>query len=209
MCWIDVSLPVRTGMLVYEGDPVVRIERVSSVEDGDLADLSRIEMGSHTGTHVDAPSHVLPGAAGVDELPLDALVGAAWVADVRDAPGDIDAGAIARAGVPEDVERLLLRTRNEGLWEAGRFVGEYVGVTEDGARELVRRGVRLVGIDYLSIAPSADPLPAHHVLLGARVVVLESLDLRGVDPGAYRLVCLPLRLAGADGAPARALIAPM
>lgn len=203
-----MSLPVRPGMVVFEGDPEVRIAPVMSVAAGDPANLSRLELGSHTGTHIDAPRHFLDDGPGVDRLPLDALVGPAWMADAGAAPGDIDAAALAGLGVPAGTERLLLRTHDGSLWERPGFTPDYAGVADDAARELVARGVRLVGIDYLSIAPSADPAPTHRVLLEAGVVVVEGLDLRGVAPGAYDLICLPLRIAGADGAPARALLRP-
>ncbi len=207
MTWIDVSVPVRTGMIVYDGDPEVRIEPAMEIARGDLANLSRMELGSHTGTHVDAPLHFIDGAAGADQLPLDALIGPAVVADARGAPGDIDGAALAALALPA-TERLLLRTRNGDLWERESFTPDYVGIAEDAAHELVAMGVRLVGIDYLSIAPSGDPAPTHRALLEAGIVVVEGLDLREAPPGRYDLVCLPLRLEGADGAPARALLRP-
>ena len=196
-------------MVVYDGDPEVRIERVMEIAGGDLANLSRMELGTHTGTHVDAPLHFVHGGAGADRLALDVLVGPAFVADARGAPGDIDAAALAALGVPAGSERLLLRTRNGELWDRGAFTRDYVGVADDAARELVAMGVRLLGIDYLSIAPSADPAPTHRTLLEAGVVIVEGLDLRAVDPGAYELICLPLRIEGADGAPARVLLRPL
>jgi arylformamidase len=208
MAWIDVSVPVRTGMVVYDGDPEVRVEGVTAIARGDLANVSRMELGTHTGTHVDAPRHFIDGAAGVDRLPLDALVGPAVVADASGAPGDIDAAALAALGVPAGTERLLLRTRNGPLWDRGTFTRDFAGVAADAARALVAMGVRLLGIDYLSIAPSGDPAPTHRALLEAGVVVVEGLDLREAPPGRYELVCLPLRLEGADGAPARALLRP-
>ena len=204
-----MSVPVRTGMVVYDGDPQVRIERVMEIARGDLANLSRMELGTHTGTHVDAPLHFVDGGAGADRLPLDALVGPAIVADARGAPGDVDAAALAALGVPPGTERLLLRTRNGDLWDRGAFTRDFAGVADDAARELVAMGVRLLGIDYLSIAPSADPAPTHRTLLEAGVVVVEGLDLRAAPGGAYELVCLPLRIEGADGAPARALLRPL
>ncbi len=208
MAWIDVSVPVRTGMIVYDGDPVVRVEGVSAIARGDLANVSRMELGTHTGTHVDAPRHFIDGAAGVDRLPLDALVGPAVVADASAAPGDVNAAALAALDIPAGTERLLLRTRNGDLWERGAFTRDYAGVAEDAALALVAMGVRLLGIDYLSIAPSGDPAPTHRALLEAGVVVVEGLDLRAAPPGRYDLVCLPLRVEGADGAPARALLRP-
>jgi arylformamidase len=206
--WIDVSRPVRAGMIVFDGDPEVSIERVSDIARGDLANISRVQLGTHTGTHVDAPLHFIGDGPGIDELPLDVLVGPALVADARDAPGDIDAAALAGLDVPAGTERLLLRTRNEGLWERGEFTRDYVGVAADAAQALVDKGVRLVGIDYLSIAPSSDPAPTHKTLLGAGVVVVESLDLSAAAPGRYDMVLLPLRLEGGDGSPARALLRP-
>jgi arylformamidase len=206
MQMIDITVPIRTGMVVYEGDPPVRVERVASIAEGALANVSRLELGTHTGTHVDAPAHFIDGAPGVDALPLDALIGPAVVVDATGIEGDLDARAIAVLGIPADARRVLLRTRNARLWESDRFEPGYVGLTGGGAEALVAAGVRLVGIDYLSIAVSADPAPAHLVLLAAGVVILEGLDLRAVEPGAYRLVCLPMRIDGADGAPARALL---
>jgi arylformamidase len=206
--WIDVSVPVRDGMIVYAGDPEVRIERVTDISRGDPANVSRMELGAHTGTHVDAPLHFLAGGPGVDRLPLDALIGPAVVADARGARGDVDADALAALDVPAGTERLLLRTRNEGLWERDGFERGYVGVTDDAARALVDMGVWLVGIDYLSIAPASDPAPTHRTLLGAGVVIVEGLDLREAPPGHYDLVVLPLRVVEGDGAPARALLRP-
>ena len=209
MAWIDVSVPVRTGMIVYDGDPEVRIERVTDIGRGDLANVSRVELGSHTGTHVDAPRHFIDGAPGADELPPGALVGPALVADARALPGDIDAAALAAMALPPGTERVLFRTHDGELWDRGAFTRDFAGVAADAARELVAAGLRLVGIDYLSIAPSADPAPTHRVLLEAGVVIVEGLDLRAAAPGAYELICLPLRLEGADGTPARALLRPL
>ncbi len=203
-----MSVPVRTGMIVYDGDPPVRIERVMEIARGDLANVSGMEMGAHTGTHVNAPLHFVEGGAGADRLPLDALIGPAVVVDAWAATSDIDAAALAALKIPPGTERLLLRTRNGDLWARDEFTRDYVGVADDAARELVAMGVRLLGIDYLSIAPSADPAPTHRTLLEAGVVVVEGLDLRGAPPGRYDLVCLPLRLEGADGSPARALLRP-
>jgi arylformamidase len=208
MAWIDVSVPLRTGMVVYEGDPEVAIEPVTRIAAGDLANVSRMALGTHSGTHMDAPRHFIDGAPGVDRIPLDALVGPAIVADARGAPGDIDAAALAALDLPSGTERLLLRTRNEALRERDAFTRGFVGIADDAARELAAMGVRLVGIDYLSIAPSAEPSPTHLALLEAGVAVVENLDLRRAPPGAYELVCLPLRVEGADGAPARALLRP-
>lgn len=206
MDWIDVSVPIREGMPTYPGDPPVHIELASSIADGANANVSRLEMSSHTGTHVDAPAHFIPGGPGVDALPLDALIGPAYVVDARSLRGPIDAAALHRLGIPDGETRLIFRTRNSDLWERSAFSADFIGLDAAAAATLVGRGVRLVGIDYLSIAPEGAPEPTHVELLAAGIVILEGLDLRSVPPGPYELVCLPLRVVGADGAPARAAL---
>jgi arylformamidase len=188
---VDVSVPVRPGMIVYPGDPEVRLERVSSIADGDGVNLSRLDLGVHSGTHVDAPLHFVEGGASVEALPLDVLVGPCVVVDGLDV-----------AAVPRGAERVLFKTPNSRLWERDEFTEDFVALDGEAARALVERGVRLVGIDYVSIGDEE----AHRVLLGAGVVAIESLDLREVEPGEYRLVCAPLKLEGAEGAPARVLL---
>jgi arylformamidase len=175
---IDISVPVRTGMVTYPGDPEVSHERVKAIADGESANISKLELGVHTGTHVDAPNHFIEGAAGADELP--SAVGA----------------------VPEGTERVLFKTPNSELWAQSTFPETFERLNGAAATALVERGVRLVGVDFLSVGDE----DAHHVLLGAGVVPVEGLDLRGVEPGAYDLHCLPLRLVGSDGAPARAIL---
>jgi arylformamidase len=174
---IDITVPVRPGMPVYPGDPAVRMELAAAIARGDAYNVTRLDLGVHTGTHVDAPAHVIDGAPGVDALPLDALVGPAEVVDF---PGHIPAAA-----------RVLLRTAGSGMTLAPAD-----------AEALVARGVLLVGID----GPTIGEEHAHATLLGAGVVVLEGLDLRAVEPGEWELLCLPLKLTGADGAPARVLL---
>jgi arylformamidase len=199
---LDISVPIREGMVVYEGDPEVRLGRFASIEAGATANLSRLDFGVHSGTHVDAPIHFLDGAAGVEQLPLDALVGPAHVVAASHVQGELDEATLRRLDLPDAGDRLLFKTPNSLLWERDGFAHDFISLTGDGAAYLVARGVRLVGIDYLSIG-DAD---AHRALLGAGVVVVESLDLRRVEPGPYRLICLPLKIVGADGAPARALL---
>jgi arylformamidase len=205
---LDISVAIRSGMIVYHGDPPVELQRVADLARGDGANVSRLGCGVHTGTHVDAPVHFLDGGAGAEALPLDALLGPAHVVDASAADADLDAVAVDRLAIPAGVERVLLKTRNSALWALDGFSTRFVGLTADGAEALVRRGLRLVGVDYLSVAPPppVDPAPTHLVLLSAGVVILEGLDLRDVDPGRYDLVCLPLRIVGSDGAPARAVL---
>ena len=199
---LDISVPIRPGMVTYEGDPEVRLERAVSIADGAAANISRLDFGVHTGTHVDAPLHFIDGAAGAETLPLDVLVGDARVVDATEVTGALDEDALRGLGLPQHAERLIFKTQNSRLWELDEFSHDFVRLSGDGARYLLGLGVRLVGIDYLSVGDE----DAHRELLGAGVVPVEGLDLRRVEPGIYRLVCLPLRLVGSDGAPARAVL---
>jgi arylformamidase len=199
---IDISVPIRPGMIVYEGDPDVHLERVLSIAEGAVANVSRLDLGVHSGTHIDAPVHFIEGAAGAEGLPLDALVGDVYVIDATGVESALDEPALREAALPDGAERLIFKTRNSRLWDVDEFSHDFVRLTGDGARYVLGRGVRLVGIDYLSIGDEE----AHAELLRADVIPLEGLDLRRVEPGPYRLVCLPLPLVGADGAPARAVL---
>jgi arylformamidase len=199
---IDISVPIRPGMVVYEGDPEVHLNRALSIADGATANVSRLDFGVHSGTHVDAPVHFVEGSAGAEALALDALVGPAHVVDATGVQRVLDEAALRRLELPERAERLLFKTTNSRLWERREFTREFVRLSGDAARYLIGRGVRLVGIDYLSVGDEE----AHVELLRAGVVPLESLDLRDVEPGEYLLVCLPLRIVGSDGAPARTVL---
>jgi arylformamidase len=172
---------------------------------GDPANVTRLELGAHTGTHVDAPRHFIDGAPGADELGLDALIGPCVVADATAALEWIDAELVDALDLAEGTRRVLFKTRNSRLWERHDFSMEFVRLAASGGEALVHRGVRLVGIDYLSIGDAAT----HHVLLEHSVRVIEGLDLRAARPGAYLLVCMPLKIAGCDGAPARAVLWPL
>lgn len=203
----DVSVPLVPGAVpLYPGDTELVVERVQHLDRPGSANVSKIECSTHCGTHVDAPVHFIAGAGGVETIPLDALVGPAWVADARNLRDDIDAAAVEQMAIPPGANRILFRTQNSRLWDNPTFTEEFLALTPDGARALVERGIRLVGIDYLSIAPYDDPAPTHEVLLRAGVVIVETLDLRAVEPGAYDVMCLPLLVPGADGAPARVLL---
>ena len=197
---IDVSVPIHPGMVTYPGDPAVRIERVSAIADGAVANLSRLDFGAHSGTHVDAPVHFVDGAPSAESLPLEVLIGRARVVDATAVDRQLDEAALAELDPRGD--RILFKTRNSELWARDEFADDFVSLTADGAAFLLARGVRLVGIDYLSIGDEA----AHLALLRAGVVTIEGLDLRQVDAGEYRLVCAPLKLVGSDGAPARVLL---
>jgi len=206
MALIDITVPIRPGMIVYDGDPDVGLQRTASIASGAICNVSRLDAGVHTGTHIDAPVHFIDGGAGAEATPLEALIGSAYVVDATEVDGDIDSATLEQLELPANARRVLFKTPNSRLWAEERFSPDFVGLTESAAQQLVQRGVRLVGADYLSIAPKSDPAPTHVTLLGAGAVILEGVDLRAVDPGWYRLVCLPLLLEGSDGAPARALL---
>jgi arylformamidase len=203
----DISLPVSESLVIWPGDPSVRITQPMHLDRGDLYTVSRLELGAHTGTHVDAPAHFVRGGAGVDRLDLDLLVGPARVVHAPEARV-LTPDVLESLSIPSGTERLLFRTRNSERWARGEqgFWEDYVGITDAGARWLIARGVRLIGIDYLSISTYDDPVPPHQTLLGAGVIIVEGLNLSGIAPGEYRLVCLPIKLVGGDGAPARTIL---
>jgi arylformamidase len=206
---IDVSLEIGPDLLVWPGNPGATIEPTSRISRGGTSNVSEIRLGSHTGTHVDPPSHFLDGGATAEELPLDAMMGEALVADLRGIAGPIGRDELDVLSIADEVSRLLLRTDNSGLWAAEPrvFPDEYVSLSVEGARWVVDHGIELIGIDFLSIeARGAPGHPTHRTLLEAGVVILEGLDLSGVEPGGYTLVCVPLKIAGGDGAPARAVL---
>ncbi len=204
----DISLPIMPGMPVWPGDPGVVLERVAKMEDGSESNVTYLSLSAHTGTHVDAPYHFLGGdALPVDQLPLKLLTGRTYVLDLPSVDL-ITASVLERADIPPRTRRLLFKTRNSGYWSKPGlpFQTQFVAVSPDGAQHLVDRGVKLVGVDYLSVAPFNNSTPTHQVLLKAGVVILEGLDLSGVTQGRYTLHCLPLKLVGCDGAPARAIL---
>jgi arylformamidase len=202
---IDVSVPNGPGQHFYPGDPEPRIESFRQIANGDPANVSLLHMGSHTGTHVDAPFHFIEDGARLGQVSLDRMVGPCLVADVR-GRRTVDAAALR----PLPIERgdiLLCRTDNSAKWAAPEFQRDFTYVTTDAADLLLERGVRALGWDYLSIEKFGSPdFPVHHKLLGAGVFVIEGLDLGKVAPGRYYLVCLPLKFPDLDGAPARAVL---
>lgn len=203
----DVSLGITPTMPVWPGNPGVELVRVNDMNAGANSNVSRLALGVHTGTHVDAPAHFFNGAAGVETLPLSVLLGPALVIHLP-AINRVTAAALEGAGIPVGTERLLIRTRNSMYWANGdtEFHTDYVAVAEDAADWLVQRQIKLVGVDYLSVAPWKESHPTHEALLRANVVVVEGLNLSAISPGNYRLICLPIKLVGSDGAPARAVL---
>ena len=204
----DISLSITESLVVWPGDPPIRITQPHHLDRGDSATVTRLDMGAHTGTHVDAPAHFISGGSGVDTLDLDVLVGPARVVHALEADA-LSADVLAALPIPPGTERVLFRTRNSELWArkfAHEFAEDFIAITEDGARWLIAHGARLVGVDYLSVGPFHAAAPTHQTLLRAGLIPVEGLNLSGVAPGMYQLVCLPLKIVGADGAPARAIL---
>jgi len=206
----DVSVILNSRLAVWPGDPAPEFRQLSTLAEGAEANVSLLHFGAHTGTHMDAPRHFIEGANGVDKFPLEALVGTAYVLEFDLKPGEhIQAAHLEQAGLPEKVERVLFKTNNSNLWANPEVFHEnYSALAPDGAEWLVERGVKLVGIDYLSIERFKPGVyQTHHILLSQQVVVVEGLDLRQIEPGEYTLMALPLKIQDADGAPARVLLA--
>jgi arylformamidase len=205
---IDVTLPIRPGMLTYPGDPIVAIEQTSDMRKGDLSNLSVISLSTHTGTHVDPPIHFVEDGATIDALALDALVGPAHVVDMRGV-GSIGASELDTLDLPDGVDRLLFLTDWSARWAepSPTFPDTVTAVSTEGAGWLVDHGIRVVGTDFISIETAADPtFPVHRALLGAGVAIIEGLDLRDVPAGRYTLWCLPLKIHEGDGGPARVVL---
>jgi arylformamidase len=202
---IDVSVPLDPALPTYPGNTPFTLEALKRLARGDTSNVSTLHMSAHAGTHVDAPRHFFDDAPGAEALPLEMLVGRARVVDIRARKG-ITPDDFSGVDLSEDV-RVLLRTHNSFMWGSPDFRKDYAGLTEAGAKFLVERGVKVVGVDYLSVEVFKTPgAPAHHVLLGGGVIVIEGLNLRDVEPGTYDMLCLPLRIVGADGAPARVVL---
>jgi arylformamidase len=204
----DISLTISPSLPVWPGDPPIELERVESMDKGAHVNVSHLSAGVHIGTHVDAPHHFLNDGHTVEQLPLDVLTGPCYVMQLPDGVEAITADVLAGVPFPTDAIRILFRTSNSRFWARGEkdFQENFVAVKEDGAKWLVGRGVQLVGVDYLSVAPFGASVPTHKILLEAGVVVVEGLDLSTVTRGFYELYCLPLKIQGSDGAPARAIL---
>jgi arylformamidase len=201
---IDITMPLSDEMVHWPGDPTPRVGRASDIERGDACTVTTLSLSAHTGTHVDAPSHYLRGGSSLDDLSLAGLLGAARVVEIAD-PVAVTVRELARQRIRRG-DRVLLKTRNSEIGgDLHRLGTDYVALTAESARWLADRGVRAVGIDGLSVDPP-DSSGAHLVLLAAGVWIIEGLRLSGVAAGRWELFCLPLRLAGAEGAPARAVL---
>ncbi len=206
MKYYDISIPITPNLPVWPGDPSVKLTPASQIAAGDTANVTHLAMSAHTGTHVDAPYHFLEGGVTLEKVPLETMIGPAYVLYLPEVER-ITAADLEAAAIPEGTTRLLFKTRNSEIWRCETaFQTEFVALTPDAAQFLVDREVQLVGIDYLSIAPFDEGRPTHEILLGAGMLIIEGLDLSTVPPGNYTLYCLPLNLQGVDGAPARVIL---
>ncbi len=206
--WIDISVPLKSGMAHWPGDAPVSIERVRDMDKGERVNLSVISLGAHSGTHVDAPIHFVQRGQSIDSIPLDTLVGRARVIEIKDTES-IKPEELARHRIRRG-ERILFKTKNSShVWKKDEFVEDFVFISDAGADFLVDRGVRSVGVDYLSVGSfKHGGSYVHRALLGGGIWLIEGLDLSHAAPGHYDLICLPLRIIGGDGAPARAMLRP-
>lgn len=205
--WIDVSVGLHDGMVHWPGDPGVAISRALSRDRGDAANVSKLDMGAHTGTHMDAPLHFIDGGAGIDALPLDVTIGPARVIEIHN-PREITAEEIEPYAIQAG-ERVLFKTSNSPrCWQTDAFVDDAVYLSLGAARHLAERGVRVVGVDYLSVGGfnNSDGPEIHRVLLANGIWIIEGLDLTNAPAGSVEMICLPLRIIGCDGAPARAIL---
>jgi arylformamidase len=200
----DVSVQISPEMPVYPGDPGVTAEVKQSLAKGDPCNLAYYGFGSHTGTHIDAPYHFIEGGMKVNDIPMNLLIGRTLVVEFTAAR--IDAELLKEVNLGEHV-RVIFKTRNSYLWRSNHFAEDYVYVTPDAAEVLVESGIKLVGIDYLSIEQyQSTGYKTHHTLLGNGVIIIEGLNLAEVEPGDYELICLPLKVSEGDGAPARVIL---
>ena len=207
--WIDISVPDFSGMVHWPDNPPVQIERVMSIDKGDPCNVSKMSMGVHTGTHMDAPIHFIAGGAGTDKIPLTAVIGPARVIEIADTesikPGELQSHNL------QEGERILFKTINSTrYWQSNDFVKDFVYISHEAAQYLAERKVQTVGVDYLSVGGFyKDGTETHSALLRGGVWIIEGLNLSQVQAGNYELVCLPLKLVGSDGAPSRAVLRPV
>lgn len=205
---IDISLPISKQLPIWPGDPPLEISTEMSLKNGDSANVSRINMSVHTGTHLDAPLHFFENQASIEEISLELLIGEVSVVHFKDNVQMVTSKDLQSLGIAEWPKRLLMKTRNSSLrlWQDITSHPEFCALSTDAADFLVNHGVLLIGIDYLSIAPYVDPDSVHKILLHAGVIILEGLNLIDVTEGNYELICLPIKIMEVEGAPARAIL---
>jgi arylformamidase len=207
--WIDISVPLYPGMVHWPGDPEFEAELASSLDRGDVCNVTKVSTSVHIGTHMDAPRHFLRNGVGIEQVPLDAVIGPCRVVEIRDQeavkPAELQTHNL------QPGERVLFKTRNSSrAWKTAEFIKDFVYISKEAAQFLADRQARTIGVDYLSVGGFfKDGAETHDILLGAGVWIIEGLNLSGVEPGPFELICLPIKLQGCDGAPARAVLRPL
>jgi Predicted metal-dependent hydrolase len=205
---IDISVSLDENLPIWPDSPGFELQPLLTREEKGQARVSRLKCDVHTGTHIDAASHFIPGGSTIEQLPLEMTVGRAVVARIPDAVTTITASILDELEIPESTTRLLFRTKNSRFWDeyGSIFQSEYTALSPDAATWIVEHGIRCVGIDYLSVQHYEDGPETHEILLREGVVIIEGLNLSDVSPGVYELLCLPVKIAGSEGAPARATL---
>jgi arylformamidase len=203
----DITLTISPELVVWPEDPPVELYRTSQISSGDISNVSHINMSAHTGTHIDAPFHFIEGGETAENIPIELLIGRVYLLHLPEAEL-ITVDMVKDSPIPPRTKRVLFRTRNSDHWQKDTrsFDKNYVALSSEAAEYLIGRGVKLIGVDYLSVAPFDDVESTHQILLQSGVVIVEGLDLSKVPQGRYTLYCLPIKLRGADGAPARAIL---
>lgn len=203
----DISVPISPELPTWPGDPTISIETASKIEKSAVVHVTALAIGAHTGTHIDAPWHFLEDGTLIEDISLKVLTGRVYVLELPTVDL-ITAKVLEEAEIPPRTRRIIFKTTNSQLWHRTTplFHTDFVALSADGAQYLVDRGVKLVGIDYFSIAPFDNLVDTHQILLRAGIVIVEGLDMTEVSQGRYTLYCLPLNLIGVEGAPARAIL---
>ena len=205
---IDISIPLSEKTPVWEGDKGISVPRVAKIEEGSDFNVSRIELGVHAGTHIDAPYHVFKNGSTVDQIPLGNLIGRVQVVEIPDGISVINKNCLMNLDFQDGIDRILFKTSNSIYWETDPFSfnKEYVAINSEGAEYLANMDLRLVGVDYFSVSSYDDLKQPHLILLKRGIILLENIDLRQVVPEIYQLICLPLKIIDTDGAPVRAVL---
>ena len=205
---IDISIPLSEKTPVWEGDKGISVPRVAKIEEGSDFNVSRIELGVHAGTHIDAPYHVFKNGSTVDQIPLGNLIGRVQVVEIPDGISVINKNCLMNLDFQDGIDRILFKTSNSIYWETDPFSfnKEYVAINSEGAEYLANMDLRLVGVDYFSVSSYDDLKQPHLILLERGIILLENIDLRQVVPEIYQLICLPLKIIDTDGAPVRAVL---
>jgi len=207
MKYIDISLTIDKNLPHWPTENAVKVRKIKSIVKGDKVNITQIDMSVHTGTHVDAPTHFVKNGKAIDQLPLDRLIGKCYVCNVKNSEV-INIDFLKNVKMSKNIKKLLFKTKNSNLWgKKKKFFKNYVALTADAAKWLVKKGIDLVGIDYLSIGRfDKENTKTHKILLKKGVVVVEGLNLKNVNQGIYELIILPIKIKGSDGAPARAIL---